>query len=222
MYAGHFAIGLAIKARSPKIPSLPILLGIGFLDVMDGLFILLGLNTVTPNPQAGPYLYFDLSFIDWDHSLLAALFWSALWGALFMKDCKVAWIAALACFSHFVLDWPMHNNDLALYPYSAEHLGLGLWGRLGNLSWVLEGVLAALLMLYAWRENAKRGVASRWPAVLLAILFLQLSPWTSPLKFIALADEPLRHWLQGGLVLSGFLLPGLLFVWLLDRAERRA
>jgi hypothetical protein len=33
-----------------------------------------------PEPHAGPYLFFDLTFIDWDHSLLMAAFWSVVWG----------------------------------------------------------------------------------------------------------------------------------------------
>lgn len=85
MYVGHFAIGLAIKARYPKIPAIPIMMGVGFLDLLDGIFIILGFNTVTPNLNSGPYLFFDLTFIDWDHSLLAAVFWSAIWGLLFVK-----------------------------------------------------------------------------------------------------------------------------------------
>ena len=221
MYAGHFAIGLAIKAASPKTPSLPIILGIGFLDMLNGLFVLLGINTVTPNPLAGPYLFFDLTFMDWDHSLAAALFWSVVWGALFWKDRKVALVAALACLSHFAADWPLHNNDLALYPHSEQHLGLGLWGHWGIWSWVAEGVFAALLMAYAWRANAKRGVSSLWPAVLLGVLFLQLSPWTSPLQFIAQMQDPWLHVLEGTLTLSGFVVPGCLFIWLLDRAEAK-
>jgi hypothetical protein len=85
MYVGHVAIGLAIKARYPKIPAIPIMMGVGFLDVLDGIFIILGFNTITANLNSGPYLFFDLTFIDWDHSLLAAVFWSAIWGLLFVK-----------------------------------------------------------------------------------------------------------------------------------------
>ncbi len=54
MYVGHFAIGLALKARYPKIPAIPIMMGVGFLDLLDGIFIMLGLNTVTPNLNSGP------------------------------------------------------------------------------------------------------------------------------------------------------------------------
>lgn len=220
MYVGHFAIGLAIKARYPKVPALPIMMGVGFLDLLDGIFILLGFNTVTPNLASKPYLFFDLTFIDWDHSLLAALFWSVIWGLLFIKHRAVAAVAALAAFSHFIADWPMHNSDLALYPYSIEHYGYGLWGKLGTLAWVLEGVFSAVLAVYAWRISARRGVSLVWPCAVLVVLFLQLSPVASPMKFVATLQEPLTHILHGALVSLGFLIPGLLLTWLLDRAER--
>ena len=220
MYVGHFAIGLAIKARYPKVPALPIMMGVGFLDLLDGIFILLGFNTVTPNLASGPYLFFDLTFIDWDHSLLAALFWSMIWGLLFIKHRAVAAVAALAAFSHFIADWPMHNSDLALYPHSIEHYGYGLWGKLGTLAWVLEGVFSAVLAVYAWRISARRGVSLVWPCAVLVVLFLQLSPVASPMKFVATLQEPLTHIFHGALVSLGFLIPGLLLTWLLDRAER--
>ena len=220
MYVGHFAIGLAIRARYPKVPALPIMMGVGFLDLLDGIFILLGFNTVTPNLASGPYLFFDLTFIDWDHSLLAALFWSMIWGLLFIKHRAVAAVAALAAFSHFIADWPMHNSDLALYPHSIEHYGYGLWGKLGTLAWVIEGVFSAVLAVYAWRISARRGVSLVWPCAVLVVLFLQLSPVASPMQFVATLQEPLTHILHGALVSLGFLIPGLLLTWLLDRAER--
>lgn len=220
MYVGHFAIGLAIKARYPKIPAMPFLMGVGFLDLLDGIFIILGFNTVTPNLKSGPYLFFDLTFIDWDHSLLAAVFWSVVWGLLFVKHRSVAIVAALAAFSHFIADWPMHNSDLALYPHSIEHYGYGLWGRLGTVSWILEGAFSAVLAAYAWQQSARRGVNLMWPCAVLVVLFLQLSPVASPMKLVATLDEPFSHILHGVLVSSGFLIPGLLLSRLLNRSER--
>ncbi|MBF5004722.1 hypothetical protein ISG32_10680 [Diaphorobacter sp. NR2-3-3-1] len=222
MYVGHFAIGLALKAKFPKIPSLPLLMGVGFLDVLDGLFIVAGFNTVTPNLRAGPYLFFDLTFIDWDHSLLAALFWSAVWGALFIKDKRVAALAFVAAFSHFVADRPMHNNDLALFPYAQQHFGLGAWGKLGTLSWVLEGLFAAALMAYAYRTTLRRGVNWGWTLAVMLVLFFNLSPWLSPMKHIATLGEPTIHLLHGVMVTAGFVLPGLLLTWIVNRAESRA
>ena len=58
--------------------------------------------------------------------------------------------------------------------------------------------------------------------MLLAVLFVQLSPWLSPMKLIATFHEPAAHLLQSALVALGFVVPGLLLTWLLDRAERNA
>ena len=221
MYVGHFAIGLAMKARCPKVPALPIMMGIGLLDILHGVFILTGIDRVTPNLERGPYLFFDLTFINWDHSLLMAVFWSLCWGAIFLKSKQIAVIAALAVFSHFIADWPLHNNDLAFYPFSEGHLGLGLWEVLGTMSWILEGVFTALLAVYAWRINAQRGINDLWPYLLLLVLFVQLSPLLSPMLFIATLSEPAMHLAQGALVALGFIVPGLLFTWLLTRAEQQ-
>lgn len=221
MYVGHFAIGLALKARLPDVPSLPILLGVGFLDVVDGIFVTLGLDRVTANLQAGPFLFFDLTFIDWDHSLATALFWSLVWSVIFMQEKRVAATAFLAAISHFVADWPMHNHDLALYPYSKVHLGFGLWGKLGTWAWILEGLFSAALVAYAWKANAERGVSLKWPLVVLVVLFFNLSPWLSPMKLVATLSEPTAHIVQGILVTIGFLVPGWLLVKLVDRAETR-
>lgn len=222
MYVGQFAIGLALKASFPGIPTLPLLLGVGFLDILDGIFIMLGWDIVTPNFAAGPYLFFDLTFIDWDHSLLAAVVWSVVWACLFWKDRRIAVLAFVASFSHFLADWPMHNNDLALLPHSQTHFGLGLWGRLGTASWVIEGVFVVVLAAYAWNSARKRGVNWIWPLVVLAIAFFNLSPWLSPMKHIAVLDEPAAHLLHGLLVTLGFLLPGALLTWLVNREERKA
>lgn len=222
MYAGHFALGLAIKAKSPETPAFPIMLGIGFIDIVYGILVMAGIDRVTPDLHSGPYLFFDLTFVDWDHSLLMSLFWSLIWGALFIANKRVAVIAGLACFSHFLADWPLHNGDMALFPFSQFHFGGGLWGRLGIASWWLEGAFSGLLAAYAWRSSAKRGVNLLWPTLLLMVLFLQLSPWTSPMQFIARLGEPAVHLLNGAMVALGFIVPGLLMTWLLNRAERQA
>ena len=219
MYVGHFAIGLAIKAYKPAVPIFPIVFGVAFLDILDGLFIIAGLDRVKPDLHALPYLYFDLSFIDWDHSLLMAALWSLAWGALFLKQPQVAKVAAVAVFSHFLADWPVHNADLALFPYSEQHLGLGLWGKLGVESWLLEGAFSAVLAFYFWHSSRKRGINAFWPCVLLVVLFIQLSPWFSPMKEVARLDEPAAHMLHGMLVTLGFLVPGFLFWWLIRHSE---
>jgi len=222
MYAGHFAIGLALQAKHPKLPALPLVLGAGFLDLLDGVFIVFGWDHVRADLGAGPYLFFDLSFIDWDHSLLMAAVWSLAWGALFCRNRRLALLATLAAFSHFLADFPVHNRDLALFPGSQAHFGLGLWSRLGIGSWLLEGAFAAALCAYATLSSARRGVRTWWTNALVAVLFVSLSPWLSPMKAIAKLAEPAAHLLHGALVALGFLLPALALSWLCMRAERGA
>jgi hypothetical protein len=219
MLAGHFAIGLAIKARRPEIPALPIMIGVGIIDIVSGFFLLAGLDRVTPNLSRGPYLFYDLTYIDWDHSLLMAMVWSLLWGAVFIKNKPVAIVAALAAFSHFVADWPFHNHDLALYPWADLHFGAGLWASLGTTSWVIEGVFSALLAVYFWHTNSRRGIRSHWPCLVLLLFFLGNSPWLSPMKFGATWSDRV---IPALLVTTTFLGLGILFSWLITIAEADA
>src|SRR5689334_20307829 len=114
MYAGHFAAGLALKARVPRAPTWALLLGTGLSDVAFGIFVPLGIERATVTPGTSPG--FRLDFIDWSHSVAMTLVWGALYGALFWRRGRaVAAVAFLAVCSHFVLDLPMHPGDLALW-----------------------------------------------------------------------------------------------------------
>ena len=56
MYFGHYAVAAAIKAKEPDIPTAPLLVGTGILDMLNGIFIMGGFDTVTPNLKALPDL----------------------------------------------------------------------------------------------------------------------------------------------------------------------
>ncbi len=218
MFVGHLAIGVAIKAGAPRTPTWPIMIGVSLMDILNGLFSVMGINQVTPNLARGPYLFFDLTFIDWDHSLLMALVLAILWAGLFRKDKTTAWLAGLAVFSHFLADWPLHNNDLALYPHSAEHLGHGLWGRWGTASWVAEGLFSAALLAWAWRRMQALGVSLAWPVALLTVAFFNVSPWLSPLQWVAPLPQPWPQLLFGVLTGGSFVLMSGALTWLINRA----
>ena len=222
MYFGHYAVAAAMRAGKPTLPLLPIFVGVGVLDILHGLFVIAGLEKVTPDPAALPYRHFDLTWTDWSHSLLMAAFWSIAWGALFLGRRQVALLAALATFSHFVIDWPMHTTDLTLYPRSTRHLGLGLWGKLGDWSWGLELVFSIVLLGYAWVKDTERGRRPVWPTAFIGLLALQLSPWLSPLQWVARLPEPTAHRVYGAVVAAGFLVPSAILVWLYSRLEKAA
>jgi len=184
MYAGHFAAALAIKAKEPRAPSWALLLGVGLLDVLFGIFVMLGIERVRMTPHAGHG--FTLDFIDWSHSLAMSLLWAALFSIPFWRrGSAVAFAIAFAVFSHFLLDVPMHPPDLALWPHSAVHLGFGLWNRLPTGWWWVElAVIAVLCAYYVVRaKNLKTfGGRALWACAVILALHLFNSPWLSPGK----------------------------------------
>jgi hypothetical protein len=182
VYAGHLAFGLAMKARQPSAPTWGLLLGVGFLDVLFGPFVLLGIERVAITPGVSPG--FDLLFIDWSHSLLMALVWSLVYAACFYRrGPAIAATLGFAVFSHFLLDLPMHPADLALYPHSAMHLGWGLWRLWPTGWWFFElAVIAACLGYYWFRSRRDRSFGYRAGAAAAVVLLLHVanSPWLAP------------------------------------------
>jgi hypothetical protein len=182
MYASHFAAGLAIKAKQPLAPTWALLLGVGFLDVLFGVFVMWGCERPTMTPGVSPG--FVLNFIDWSHSLAMSLVWAALYALLFWRRGRAVAIAlGLVVFSHFLLDLPMHPPDLPLWPHSETHVGLGLWHRLPLGWWWVELAFIAAASAYyvarARRERTFGGHAWGACAVIIALHALN-SPWLSP------------------------------------------
>ncbi|KAL1412926.1 hypothetical protein Q8F55_000675 [Vanrija albida] len=223
MYVGHFALGLLITSVAPSVPASAAIIGSTWLDLINGLSTMAGINTVAPNLSAGPFLFFDLVFIDWDHSLAMALVLSVVWAFFYSgRGAKAAAVAFVASFAHWLCDLPFHNLDLAAYPYSAAHYGWGWWGRFLTYAWLLEGAFSAVCVAAAYVLFARRGVDISRPAVVCAILFLNLSPWTSPMYYIAQAGHPADYLLHGAGVTLGFAIPGYIIVNMVNNAEDRA
>ncbi len=184
MYAGHFAVGLAMKAQAPRVPTWVLLVGVGFVDLLFGVFVLAGIERATITPGRSPG--FALDFIDWSHSLVASACWAAAFGlalALARRGRETALWAAAAVFSHFVLDYPMHPGDLALYPHAEQHVGAGLWERWPIGWWWAElAFVACCLAFYVVRARPgdRFGGRAPWAAAVVIVLHVANSPWLSP------------------------------------------
>ena len=183
MYAGHFAAAAVLRAREPRAPFWGLLLGVGLLDLLFGPFLLLGIERATVTPGVSPG--FSLDHIDWSHSLVMALVWSVGFAALWAgRGKRVAVMMGAAVFSHFLLDLPMHPPDLALWPGSSTHLGLGLWHTLPTGWWWVELVVVlggGLYYLRAARTSREFGGRPRAVVAVLLALHLFNAPWFSAL-----------------------------------------
>lgn len=181
MYAGHFASALAMKAAMPRAPTWALLTGVGLLDILFGPFVLLGIERASITPGVSPG--FSLDYIDWSHSLAMSIVWSLVFGAFFLKrGMAIAGIVGFAVFSHFILDFFVHPPDLALWPGSDIHLGLGLWRLLPTGWWFVElGVVLAFCAYYWLAARHSTSFGGRATAVVAVVLILHVlnSPWLS-------------------------------------------
>jgi membrane-bound metal-dependent hydrolase YbcI (DUF457 family) len=182
MYAGHFAAGLALKAREPRAPTWGVLVGVALLDLLFPIFVVTGVERVTPTPGVPPGM--SLDFIDWSHSLAMSLVWALLFALLWARRGRaVAVVCGVAVFSHFLLDLPMHPGDLALWPHSQAHVGWGLWRSLPVGWWFVEGavVLAGCAYYFARarRDGKAQGYGGRplGAVVVVAVIHVLNSPW---------------------------------------------
>jgi hypothetical protein len=184
VYAGHFAAGLAIKAKEPRVPTWAVLLGVGVLDVLFGILVPLGIERATITPGVAPG--FRLDFIDWSHSLAMSLVWAALFAALFYRrGMAIAAWCGFAVFSHFLCDLPMHPGDLALWPHSATHVGFGIWTFRPPFWWFFElGFIALCAAYYVARAKKLQTFGGRafWVVAVVVVLHVVNSPWLSPTK----------------------------------------
>jgi len=180
MYAGHIAAGLAIKAAEPRAPTWALVLGAGWLDLVHGALVLSGIEHAKPDPTK--FLGWDLYYMPWSHSLAAAVVWSVLAALVFSRRGRAIAVAvALAVFSHFALDFPMHEKDLWLAPGSDVMLGLSVWSWSAIGAWAVEGALVAVcLAAYVRRMHA-------WHvAVFVAILHISFLPPLSAVRMAGL------------------------------------
>lgn len=91
--------------------------------------------------------------------------WAVLYGACFRRRGRaVAILAAVAVFSHFVLDIFMHPAGMALWPNSQTHLGLG------------HGRSCGYYLIKA-RGSELFGARAGWACAVVALLHVLNAPW---------------------------------------------
>jgi len=187
MFAGHFAIALALKARYRNVPLWGLLLAAQLCDVV--WLVLMALNVEHYRLFFAPsgVLHLDLYDAPYSH----ALFWTAFYALqvflLFVRaDGQRHWAVplSLAVLSHWLLDWLVCAPALPFANFGPEiKFGANLADTFPFAGLMLE----AVIVLACWRvydRRVKESVAGkRWERGAIAILLI----------VVLLAPEVLRR-----------------------------
>jgi len=160
MFIGHYSVAYAAKAVAPKAPLAAYFLAVQTLDVLFSVFVLGGLEhleIVHKYTAYNPYRLYDMPIT---HSLVGSLGWAVAVGivaALLRLPRRESLWLALAVFSHFLLDLPVHTPDLSIAGNDTAKLGLGLWN---NVPLVLALELTVLVGGWLFFTRSKRADAT--------------------------------------------------------------
>jgi membrane-bound metal-dependent hydrolase YbcI (DUF457 family) len=128
MFIGHFALGTMVKPLAPTLPICALVAAPQFMDLLFLPLVAVGVESYT----SGPFGHSEIDAL-YTHSLVGALVISALayWiGITFWKTKSAGAILAGLSFSHWIIDFFVHHNDMPWLPGNFgnfSRLGLGLW-----------------------------------------------------------------------------------------------
>lgn len=176
MFVGHYAASFALKSFQKKASLGILFLAVQFVDILFFPFVQLGIERMNVVEHFTASTHFELEFMPYTHSLLAFLLWAGVAYCLFrwvvVKNKSVAFIVALAVFSHWVLDLVVHTPDLPLWSDASPKLGFGLWNN-AIATFSLEALLLiAALWLYLRSTSGTTRVGKYGAVVFVAFLIL--------------------------------------------------
>jgi hypothetical protein len=176
MFVGHYAACLAAKKFEKRVSLGVLFLAVQFLDILFFPLVLLGIERINIIERYTASTHFELEYMPYSHSLLAAVLWSGAAYALFrwvvVKHKTVAMFVGLAVFSHWVLDLLVHVPDLPLWADTSVKLGFGLW----NYPVVTFTIEAVLLLSALWlylRSTSATTTLGKYGMPVYVILFRQ-------------------------------------------------
>src|ERR1043165_4180299 len=163
MFVGHYAVGLAAKKFAPRTSMGFLLAAPILLDLLWPIFLLLGWEQVSIEPNPNPFLRLTFDSYPISHGLVAVVGWATLFAAVYFGVARyitgaiVIWIGVV---SHWVLDYVSHRPDMPLIAGGNRLLGLGLWNHPRITIAVELIMLAGGILLYLQRTKPKDRIGS--------------------------------------------------------------
>lgn len=150
MFVGHYAASLTLKSFEKRVSLGVLFLAVQFVDILFFPFVLAGIERMNIVENFTQSTHFELEYMPFTHGLLSSVLWAVAAYAVFrwvvVKKQSVAVVVALAVFSHWLLDLPVHTPDLPLWSDTSPKFGFGLWNN-AIATYLLE---AALLLFALW------------------------------------------------------------------------
>lgn len=161
MFAGHFGLAAAVKAKQPSVPLWTLIISTQLLDIIFIPLYIFGVETIESIGNGGKEI---LIHAEYTHSLFGALLIACLAGVLAWKKwgkrCGI--VISVTVFSHWILDLIVHRADLPIFPGNMggfPMLGLGLW-KWPALSLSLEASIITLGTILYFQSALKRRKSS--------------------------------------------------------------
>jgi hypothetical protein len=210
VFVGHYGVSFVAKRNDDSIPLWILFVAVQLLDVVWAPLVLLGVEKVRLVPGFTASNPFDLYYMPYTHSLVAALLWSAAAAAGYRLLARSATLHAglvvgVAVFSHWILDFVVHRPDLPLFDNTAK-VGLGLWNR-PILAFALEATLLLGGMALFLRHRGGRRV----PLVVFSLIMLAVQ------AYIFFGPPPVSDVAFAVTALMAYVIFALVIWWLVDR-----
>ncbi len=180
MFISHFATGLGfyMKQKGSKLTFFILVLGTQLVDVLWGLFTVLDIEGGRSNGNV-KHNFFDFP---WSHSLLMVIVWSVLYGLatqwyLLRSNPELnnfAILSGSSVFSHWILDFIVHNDDMLIVPISSDRVvpSLYLW-EFPMVTFFLEILIVGVFWYYYWSNHGgEEFEASKKPFIALGLMLL--------------------------------------------------
>ena len=175
MFIGHYAASLVLKKVENRASLGLLFLGVQLVDILFFPFVLLGIERLNIVENFTQSTHFELEYMPYTHSLLAAFLWAGLIYGIFRvisKNKTVALVMGIAVLSHWFLDLIVHTPDLPIWSDSSTKLGFGLWNN-AVATYLLEAILlGGALWLYLRSSTASSSIGKYGMCVFAVILLL--------------------------------------------------
>jgi len=190
MFVGHYGVALALKKADPKLSLGTLFLAAQFVDILWGLFLILGWEQVRVDPgytEATPFQFLSYPL---SHSLVAGVLWAVVVAAAYYSRPTIdsshrrrgAMVLAVAVLSHWFLDALVHLPDLPLAGSDSLKVGLGLWDNIGATHILEFGLLAVGVWIYVGTKTKRHPLRTARLAILIGLLLAlnAVSLWRPP------------------------------------------